>query len=142
MAVLSYALGWQFRRPKALAGYSMKVLTRVVDTTQLQIGDVVLCHGGRFELVSFTCDAARAAELAEYTRKWKGEYYNAGRVAEVEREAVRQESLRAFATRYLGREHPDYACAVPLHSRDCEENPNGWTIQGNALARWTIEVTA
>jgi hypothetical protein len=120
----------------------MKVLTRVVDTTQLQIGDVVLCHGGRFELVRFTCDAAKAANRAAYVRRTKSERYNVGKADEVEREAVREETLRAFATRYLGRQHPDFECSVPLDWRDCEENPDGWNIQGNALARWTIEVTA
>ncbi len=112
--------------------------TKIVDSTELRVGDIVHAHGGRFELVECLLGETEAAERAAYIRRHAGTRYSA---EETEREAMREQTLRAFATKYLGPEDERWPCSVPEHWRDCETNPNGWRIQGNHNARWSVEVS-
>ena len=52
----------------------MSIPCEVVDSTQLQIGDVVHCQGGRFELVSCYASAEQGRIEAERLRTFAKSY--------------------------------------------------------------------
>jgi hypothetical protein len=109
---------------------------KVVSTPELQLGDIVHCHGGRFELVSYLVDEAQAAKTAELLRLHP---YRGDTPEMIERNAKREETLRAFATRYLGPMDERWPCSVPQDWRDSPGRPDGWHIQGNHNAMWAVE---
>ncbi len=103
----------------------MSQLTKIVDSTELVIGDVVHCHGGRFLLVECTCDAERAEHLATH------------RLHSTLNDIERDKTLRAFRSEFIGNMDERWPCSIQEFVM-----AEGWTIQGNVNARWSVEVVA
>lgn len=99
-----------------------------VISTSLTVGDIVHCHGGRFELVACTFSEAEAHDSADKMR-------TLSHLSECE--MARLKSLRAFQGRYLGDVCESSPCAIPVAWRT-----PFWNVQGNHNATWSREVRA
>jgi hypothetical protein len=103
----------------------MSNTTKIIDSTELRIGDVVHCHGGRFELVECLVDAARAEHIATHS------------MHATPQDIERDMTLRAFRGEFLGNVDDRWPC----HIREFVK-AEGWTVQGNKNARWHVEAAA
>lgn len=99
--------------------------TKTVDSTELRLGDIVHEHGGRFRLAEFLVDAERAEHLATH------------RMHSTPADIERDRTLRAFRGELVGNMDDRWPCSIAEFAK-----AEGWTIQGNRNARWTVEVGA
>lgn len=108
--------------------------TVIKRSNELQVGDVVRCHGGRFRLT----EAVISAENAEAVAKASVSYEHAQKdgPGAVARYLDLNLSLRCFRTAFLGPTNPERTPDMPSHWL------KGWTVQGNNRATWTVEARA
>lgn len=105
------------------------------NTPDLKVGDTLQIHGSRFLLTSFMRDADTSIAQALLIEK----HGKTMRISDDEfRKHVDSErNTRAFATQYLG--------ATPCDDVESHEAipacwRRDWTVQGNHLAFWRVEV--